>query len=115
MTLHHTTPLDYTNMEYLGSIGNPEDLFLTEVMFAGLGAIMDVAVTLAASMEELIRKKPNISMKALFRSGREVGYHFEFKVFIPRVGNDGGRNDRMSTLCSSICLRNCNSDREKRS
>lgn len=74
MTLHHTTPLDYTNMEYLGSIGNPEDLFLAEVMFAGLGAIMDVAVTLAASMEELIRKKPDISMKALFRSGREVGY-----------------------------------------
>lgn len=74
LTLHHTTPLDYTNMEYLGSIGNPEDLFMAEVMFAGLGAIMDVAVTLSASMEELIRKKPDISLKALFRSGREVGY-----------------------------------------
>lgn len=74
LTLHHTTPLDYTNMEYLGSIGNPEDLFMAEVMFAGLGAIMDVAVTLSASMEELIRKKPDISIKSLFRSGREVGY-----------------------------------------
>ena len=74
LTLHHTTPLDYTNMEYLGSIGNPEDLFMAEVMFAGLGAIMDVAVTLASVMEELIRKKPNISIRDLFHSGREVGY-----------------------------------------
>ena len=41
---------------------------------SGLGAIMDVAVTLSAAMGELIRKKPDISIKKLYLSGREVGY-----------------------------------------
>ena len=45
-----------------------------KVLFAGLGAIMDVAVTLSAAMGELIRKKPDISIKKLYLSGREVGY-----------------------------------------
>ena len=49
-------------------------MFVAEVLFAGLGAIMDVAVTLSAAMGELIRKKPDISIKKLYLSGREVGY-----------------------------------------
>jgi len=49
-------------------------VFVAEVLFAGLGAIMDVAVTLSAAMGELIRKKPDISIKKLYLSGREVGY-----------------------------------------
>lgn len=73
-TMKHTAALDYSTMEYLGSTEHPEDVFVAEVLFAGLGAIMDVAVTLSAAMEELIRKKPDISMKKLFRSGREIGY-----------------------------------------
>lgn len=74
ITLKYAEPFDYSMMEYLGSTENPEDLFVIEVMFAGLGAIMDVAVTLSAAMEELIRKKPDISLRALFHSGREIGY-----------------------------------------
>lgn len=73
-TMKHTAPLDYSMMEYLGSTEHPEDMFVAEVLFAGLGAIMDVAVTLSAAMGELICKKPDISMKQLYRSGREVGY-----------------------------------------
>lgn len=67
-------PFDYSTMEYLGSIDNPTDIFRAEVMLAGLGAIMDVAVTIAAALGELVRKKPGISFMELFRSGREIGY-----------------------------------------
>lgn len=74
VTMNHTEALDYSMMEYLGSTEHPEDVFVAEVLFAGLGAIMDVAVTLSAAMGELIRKKPDITMKQLYRSGREVGY-----------------------------------------
>lgn len=65
---------DYAAMEYLGSLDNPSELFEAEVMLAGLGAIMDVTVTISATLGELIRKRPSIRWKELFRSGREVGY-----------------------------------------
>lgn len=73
-TMNHTAALDYSMMEYLGSTEHPEDVFVAEVLFAGLGAIMDVAVTLSAAMGELIRKKPDISIKNCIFPGREVGY-----------------------------------------
>ena len=66
--------VDYSSMEYLGSVENPAEMFEAEVMLAGLGAIMDVAVTIAAATGELIRKKPDIKFLPLFRSGREIGY-----------------------------------------
>lgn len=67
-------PFDYSTMEYLGSIDNPTEIFRAEVMLAGLGAIMDVTVTIAAALGELVRKKPEIRFIELFRSGREIGY-----------------------------------------
>lgn len=65
---------DYAAMEYLGSLDNPSELFEAEVMLAGLGAIMDVTVTISATLGELVRKRPSIRWKELFFSGREVGY-----------------------------------------
>lgn len=65
---------DYAAMEYLGSLDNPSELFEAEVMLAGLGAIMDVTVTISATLGEVVRKRPSIRWKELFRSGREVGY-----------------------------------------
>lgn len=65
---------DYAAMEYLGSLDNPSELFEAEVMLAGLGAIMDVTVTISATLGELVRKRPSIRWKELFCSGREVGY-----------------------------------------
>lgn len=65
---------DYAAVEYLGSLDNPSELFEAEVMLAGLGAIMDVTVTISATLGELVRKSPSIRWKELFRSSREVGY-----------------------------------------
>jgi len=70
----HTEAMDYSTMEYLGSLDNPDDLFRAEVMLAGLGAIMDVAVTISAALGEIIHKNPQVTFLQLFRSGREIGY-----------------------------------------
>ena len=73
---------DYSAVEYLGTIENPEDIFAAEVMLLRrrLGAIMDVAVTISAALSELFEKKPDLTFRSLFRSGREIGYDI--------IGND---------------------------
>lgn len=74
LVLNHAKELDYSMMEYLGSLSHPESIFHAEVMLAGLGAIMDVSVTISAALAEIVRKKPEVKFIELFRSGREVGY-----------------------------------------
>lgn len=70
----HTEGFDYSSMEYLGSLDDPAGLFRAELMMAGLGAIMDVAITISSALGEIAQKKPEISFRELFRSGREIGY-----------------------------------------
>ncbi len=74
VVMMHSEELDYSGMEYLGSLDNPADIFRAEVMLAGLGAIMDVAVTISAALGEIVQKKPEVTFLELFRSGREIGY-----------------------------------------
>ena len=66
--------LDYSNLEYLGSIGNSADIFWADIMLTGLGAIMDVTVTISAAVGEIVRKNPSVSLRRLIHSGREIGY-----------------------------------------
>ena len=66
--------LDYSNLEYLGSMSNSADIFWTDIMLTGLGAIMDVAVTISAATREIVRKNPDVSLRKLIHSGREIGY-----------------------------------------
>ena len=66
--------LDYSNLEYLGSMSNSADIFWTDIMLTGLGAIMDVAVTISAATGEIVRKNPDVSLTKLIHSGREIGY-----------------------------------------
>lgn len=70
----HTEGLDYSGLEYLESLEDPDHLFRAEIMLAGLGAIMDVAVTISSALGEIVQKKPEVSFLQLFRSGREIGY-----------------------------------------
>ncbi len=54
------------------------DLSLTGILYAGvtvsaLGAVMDVAVSLGASLTEIKELNPNITAKELFRSGMNIG------------------------------------------
>ena len=72
--ISHTAELDYSTMEYLGSIDNPDEIFHAEILLSGLGAIMDVAVAIAAALSEIVTKRPEVTFRELFRSGREIGY-----------------------------------------
>ncbi len=48
-------------------------LLLAGVMISALGAVMDVAVSLAAALKELVQADPAISRRALMRSGLNIG------------------------------------------
>ena len=66
--------VDYAFMEY--SL-NPDDLhsiFMSEILIGGLGAIMDVSISMAIAIDKLIEKDKNVSIKTLISSGREIGY-----------------------------------------
>lgn len=51
----------------------PETVFTAELIIGGLGAIMDVCVTMSSSVGELIEKDENISKKALKKSTKNIG------------------------------------------
>lgn len=51
----------------------PEDIIIPELLIGTLGAVMDVAITISSSIEELINKNKNISNKNLVKSSKEIG------------------------------------------
>ena len=73
-SIHMFGDLDYSNLEYLGSLSNSADIFWADIMLTGLGAIMDVTVTISAAICEIVRKNPSVSIRKLIHSGREIGY-----------------------------------------
>lgn len=63
--------LNYQEMDI--SIKSPVELFYLQLVIGTLGAIMDLAVSMASSIEELIRTAPHMNRKELFKSGRIIG------------------------------------------
>lgn len=51
----------------------PEAIFTAELLIGGLGAIMDVCITITSSIKELIDKDNNIKTKSLINSSRNIG------------------------------------------
>jgi len=48
-------------------------IFLAGIFIASSGAVMDIAMDISASQNEIVKKKPNIDKKELIKSGFEVG------------------------------------------
>lgn len=74
--LQYTGGLDYEFMEYLPKPYNSLDadyIFISEIMIGGLGAVMDIAITMVTTVNELIDKNPYISKMDLKKSCTEVG------------------------------------------
>ncbi len=69
LVMQHMEELDYSTMEYLGSIDNPDEIFHAEILLSGLGAIMDVAVAISVALSEIVEQKPEVKFLELFRSG----------------------------------------------
>ena len=66
--------LDYSTLDYIIGGQDLDTVFIASVSIAGLGAIMDVCVSMSATLNELLVKDPKISYKKLVYSGREVGH-----------------------------------------
>ena len=49
-----------------------EDVFIAEILIGGLGAIMDVAMTIVSAISEIIEKNPNVSTESLKKSGKAI-------------------------------------------
>lgn len=65
---------EYMMMEYVTNPENLDHIFMAGVLIGGLGAIMDVAISIAVAVNELVNKDKNISVKSLISSVREIGY-----------------------------------------
>lgn len=61
----------FDQMQYL--IRPYEVIFISELLIGGLGAIMDISITMSSSMSELIDKDSSISFDSLRKSGVEIG------------------------------------------
>ena len=50
-----------------------DGLLFTSILIASLGAVMDVSMSIASSMQEILSANPRLSKKELFKSGLTVG------------------------------------------
>ena len=50
-----------------------EGIFISEIILGGLGAIMDIAISISSSLHEMLEKDPKISKKQLIKSGFNIG------------------------------------------
>lgn len=76
--LLHITGLsnqDAIMLKYIpqGDIFNPAQLLLSGIILGSLGAVMDVAMSIASSIEEINAVSPGLSGKQLYRSGLNIG------------------------------------------
>ena len=60
------------SMEYIEAVYDYENFFYVTILLCGLGAIMDISITISSSLSELIEKDPKIKKTALVKSGKEI-------------------------------------------
>ncbi|MEF9916228.1 MAG: YibE/F family protein [Lachnospiraceae bacterium] len=74
MVLKYGGNIDYAALDYITGNQDLELIFIASISIAGLGAIMDVSVTISTALNELIVKKPEMKGRELIYSGKELGY-----------------------------------------
>lgn len=74
IVLHACDRLPYEMMDYVVSPDDLSDLFLTGILMGSLGAVMDVSISIAAGVSEIVKQTPDIGVKALIKSVQEMGY-----------------------------------------
>lgn len=68
----YTSTIPYWFMDYIEAVRDYENLFFVNVLLGGLGAIMDISITMSSSLNELISKNDKITKEALIKSGKEI-------------------------------------------
>ncbi|URZ17361.1 YibE/F family protein [Clostridium felsineum] len=69
--LNNSNGVRFEEMEFLTH--PPEKMFYIELLIGTLGAVMDIAISISSSINELYTKNPNIEKKSLIKSGLEIG------------------------------------------
>lgn len=69
--MNHWNGAHFEEMDYLTH--PPEEIFIIEILIGTLGAIMDIAISISSSINEIYNKNPNIEKSILINSGREIG------------------------------------------
>ena len=64
--------LNIWSMEYIDVVHDYHNYFYVCILLCGLGAIMDIAITIASSLNELIEKNNKIDKKDLLKSGKVI-------------------------------------------
>ncbi|MDD3360707.1 MAG: YibE/F family protein [Hespellia sp.] len=72
--LHFGGEIDYASLDYVTGGQDVETIFLAGICLTSLGAVMDVAISIAAGLNEVMEKKPDVKLRQLLTSGREIGY-----------------------------------------
>lgn len=77
-SLGHITGFNVEEIETLIYIGQNAPIQIGGLLFSGvlisaLGAVMDVAMSVSTTMEEIVHHNPSISKKALCKSGIKIG------------------------------------------
>ncbi len=65
----YAQPLIYSGFEFL----NLADIYIGAIFLSSSGAVMDLSMDVAAGMEEILMKKPDISRSSLVHSGLNIG------------------------------------------
>ena len=60
------------NMSYIEAIHDYNNYLYVSVLLCGLGAIMDISITISSALNELIMKNNKIKKEALIKSGRII-------------------------------------------
>ncbi len=72
LVLIYKDNLPLWTMEYIEVVDEYINFFLVTILLSGLGAIMDVAITISSSLNEIIKKNPSIDSRSLKKSGLEI-------------------------------------------
>ncbi len=74
LVMTYSNGVDYAYMDYILNPNNLDDIFESQLLIGGLGAIMDISISMAAMINELLTKDKHIGFIALWKSGRELGH-----------------------------------------
>ena len=74
MIVIHITNYSGLRFENMELLTRPyEGIFISEIILGGLGAIMDISISISSSLNELLQKDPKITSKQLIKSGYNIG------------------------------------------
>ncbi len=64
--------IPYWYMDYVDILYDYKEVFLVSVLISGLGAIMDISISITSTLNEIITNSPRISKRSLIKSGNNL-------------------------------------------